>query len=74
MPALAHPQDCLCSAEQWLFLPELQPQSESVISTRSFKINTGLHFSFRLFIVVLLAAAGWEQIAGGALTHLGAGK
>lgn len=73
MPALAHPQDCLCSAEQRVFLPELQPQSESVISTRSFKINTGLHFSFRLFIVVLLAA-GWKPIAGGALTLLGAEK
>lgn len=56
-----------------VLLPELQPQSESVISTRSFKINTGLHFSFRLFIVVLLAV-GWEQIAGGTLTLLGAGK
>lgn len=73
MPALARPQDCLCSAEHWLFLPELQPQSESVISTRSFKINTGLHFSFHLFIVVL-SAAGWKQIVGGTLTHLGAGK
>lgn len=33
-----------------VFLPELQPQSEYVISTLSFKINTGLHFSFHLFV------------------------
>lgn len=75
MPAPAHPLitglSLLCGAVG--FLPELQPQSESVFSTHSLKINMGLHFSFHLFIVVL-STVGWKQIVRETLIHFSAGK